>query len=62
MFALAGHDPARVSGVSTAEYFAGASGPVAPRPGDSVLDLSKATGAGIAVRDGREALAEYLRG
>jgi hypothetical protein len=34
-----GHDPDRVTKVSTAQYFATASHPVAPRPNNSDLDL-----------------------
>ena len=60
VFALTGHDPARVIDVTTAEYFAEASGPVAPRPGNSVLDLSKVTATGYAPREGSAALAAYL--
>jgi len=41
VFELTGHDPARVTGVSTEEYFASATSPVAPRPRNSVLDLGK---------------------
>ncbi|WP_173362717.1 sugar nucleotide-binding protein [Mycolicibacterium gilvum] len=40
VFALAGHNPDRVTRVSTAEYFADATRPIAPRPRNSVLDLS----------------------
>ncbi len=42
-FALTGHDPPnRVTGVSTETYFFSASaGPVAPRPHNSVLELTK---------------------
>ena len=40
VFRLSGHEPARVSGVSTETYFAGASAPVAPRPQNSVLEVS----------------------
>ncbi|MDR1427154.1 MAG: bifunctional dTDP-4-dehydrorhamnose 3,5-epimerase family protein/NAD(P)-dependent oxidoreductase, partial [Bifidobacteriaceae bacterium] len=39
VFEAVGADPARVIPVSTAEYYAGAAGPVAPRPANSVLDL-----------------------
>ncbi|MDF2563279.1 MAG: rfbC [Microbacterium sp.] len=60
VFELTGHDPARVTGVSTAEYFAGATAPVAPRPANSVLDLSKIEQAGYAPRSADAALAEYL--
>ncbi len=47
VFALGGHDPARVTGVSTEEYFASAAGPVAPRPRNSVLDLAKIEATGF---------------
>ena len=40
-----------VAPVSTAEYYASASGPVAPRPERSDLDLSKIRGAGFSPRD-----------
>nr|WP_309103313.1 bifunctional dTDP-4-dehydrorhamnose 3,5-epimerase family protein/NAD(P)-dependent oxidoreductase [Microbacterium sp.] len=59
-FALTGHDPARVTGVSTAEYFADAAGPVAPRPRNSELDLSRVVAAGFKPRRGEDLLAEYL--
>ena len=41
IFSLTGNDPARVTAVSTSEYFDGATQPVAPRPRNSVLDLTK---------------------
>ena len=47
VFALTGNDPDRVQGVSTAEYFAGTEGPVAPRPANSVLDLTRLESAGL---------------
>ena len=62
VFRLTGHDPARVSDVTTEAYFAGGAGPVAPRPLNSVLDLAKITATGFTPRDGAEALAEYLAG
>jgi dTDP-4-dehydrorhamnose reductase len=40
-FAVAGHDPDRVSGESTDEYLASAVGPVARRPRNSALDVTK---------------------
>jgi len=61
VYELTGHDPARVAGVSTEEYFASAPGPVAPRPRNSVLDLRKIIGAGFAPADARSSLAHYLR-
>ncbi len=47
VFEMTGHEGARVAGVSTEEYFAAASDPVAPRPRNSVLDLSKLEGTGF---------------
>ncbi len=46
--------------VSTAEYYAGASGPVAPRPAHSALDLSKLEAAGFSMPDWEVELKEYL--
>ena len=61
MFALAGHDPQRVTGVTTAEYFANAQGPVAPRPANSVLDLAKIESTGYTPVDAGETLAQYVQ-
>ncbi|KJL28408.1 sugar nucleotide-binding protein [Microbacterium oxydans] len=61
IFAAVGSDRARVSGVSTAEYFANADGPVAPRPSNSVLDLAKLEATGFVPRDADEQLREYLQ-
>ena len=49
-----------VAPVSTAEYYAGAAGPVAPRPERSDLDLSKIRAAGFSPRDWEDELREYL--
>ncbi|WJS92691.1 bifunctional dTDP-4-dehydrorhamnose 3,5-epimerase family protein/NAD(P)-dependent oxidoreductase [Microbacterium testaceum] len=40
VFRLTGHDPARVTGVSTDEYYSTASTPVSDRPRNSVLETS----------------------
>ncbi|WP_299087413.1 bifunctional dTDP-4-dehydrorhamnose 3,5-epimerase family protein/NAD(P)-dependent oxidoreductase [uncultured Microbacterium sp.] len=61
VFQITGHDPARVTGVTTDEYFAGATGPVAPRPKNSVLDLAKISTLGYVAPDSGARLAEYLR-
>ncbi len=61
VFALTGHDPERVTGVGTDEYFAAAAGPVSPRPRWSVLDLGKARGAGFAPAAFADSLAAYLK-
>ena len=52
----------KVVPVSTADYYASAEGPIAPRPRYSALDLGKLEAAGFAPRDWEEELAEYLRG
>lgn len=58
VFELTGNDPKRVSGVSTAEYFAGKA--AAPRPNNSELSLEKIKATGFVPRDARDALAAYL--
>ncbi|OLT21716.1 dTDP-4-dehydrorhamnose reductase [Ornithinimicrobium sp. CNJ-824] len=57
-----GHDPDRVTPVTTQEYTAGASGPVAPRPARSVLDLAKIQGTGFEPVDQMAGLTAYLEG
>lgn len=61
VFRLTGNDPARVGEVTTEEYFANAAGPVAPRPRNSVLDLSRIEGTGFVPADADASLASYLR-
>ncbi|HIZ45561.1 MAG TPA: sugar nucleotide-binding protein [Candidatus Olsenella pullistercoris] len=51
-----------VAPVSTEEYYASASGPVAPRPARSDLDLSKIGATGFSPRDWEDELSEYLEG
>jgi dTDP-4-dehydrorhamnose 3,5-epimerase len=58
VYALAGGSRDAVSGVSTAEYFKGKD--AAPRPLNSVLDLSKIKAAGFAPRVARDGLEAYL--
>ena len=58
VFRLTGHDESRVSGISTAEYFAGK--PVAPRPLNSMLSLDKLRATGFVPRNAYEALTDYL--
>ena len=50
----------KVVPVSTADYYASAEGPIAPRPHFSALDLSKLEGVGFHMPDWEEELAEYL--
>jgi dTDP-4-dehydrorhamnose 3,5-epimerase len=60
VFALVGADPTAVVPVTTAEYFAGATGPVAPRPANSVLDLTKIEATGFTPGDGDARLAAFV--
>jgi dTDP-4-dehydrorhamnose 3,5-epimerase/reductase len=60
VFSLAGHDPNRVTGISTDEYSASATGPVAPRPRNSVLDLAKFASTGFTPVDADEALEDCV--
>ena len=59
VYALTGHNPADVTGVSTAEYFAGKEG-IAPRPLWSMLDLSKIEATGFMPDSWEVRLKEYL--
>jgi dTDP-4-dehydrorhamnose 3,5-epimerase len=61
VFALTGHDPSRVAAVDTETYFSQADRPIAPRPHNSMLDLSKIEATGFEPRDSMRALEEYLR-
>jgi len=60
VYRLTGADPGAVSDATTAEYTAGASGPVAPRPARSVLSLEAITAAGFTPIEQSEGLAAYL--
>ena len=62
VFAIAGHNPGRVTGVSTDDYFASASGPVAPRPRNSVLDLTRIRTTGFLPSDALAMLEHYIQG
>ncbi|GAS93699.1 dTDP-4-dehydrorhamnose reductase [Mycolicibacterium canariasense] len=62
VFALTGHDPDRVTGVSGDQYFASIAGPVAARPRNSVLDLAKTYSVGYRTTDANEMLARYISG
>lgn len=61
VFTLGGHDPSRVTEVSTDEYFASSARPMAQRPRSSVLDLSKIEATGYLPADAHQMLAEYVR-
>jgi dTDP-4-dehydrorhamnose 3,5-epimerase len=66
VFEALGADPSRVTGVSTEDYYAtagaaaDAAGPAAPRPRNSVLDLSEIQGTGFAIEPWRESLDRFL--
>ena len=60
VFRLTGHDPERVTGVTTDEYFASADADPAPRPRNSVLDLERIVATGFVPRDAHVQLQEYL--
>jgi dTDP-4-dehydrorhamnose reductase len=51
----------RVRRVTTAQYYSGKEGPVAPRPANSELDCSKARRAGVNLRPWQGAVAEYVK-
>ncbi|CAN5863560.1 N/A [soil metagenome] len=53
--------PARVRRVTTAQYYSGKEGPVAPRPANSELDCSKAGKAGVNLRPWQAAVGEYVK-
>jgi len=60
VFELTGHDTARVGRVSTEEYFATATSPVAQRPRNSVLDLTKLEATGFRSQQADDSLRRYL--
>ena len=60
VFRLRGADPAAVTPVTTEEYFASATAPVAPRPRWSVLDLARIEGTGFTPRDAGDSLRDYV--
>jgi dTDP-4-dehydrorhamnose reductase len=59
VYELTGHDPKSVTGVTTEQYFAGKEG-IAPRPLNSMLDLSKIKAACFSPPSWETRLAEYL--
>jgi len=58
VYELTGHEPARVTGVTTAVYFAEKA--AAPRPLNSSLKLDKIRATGFEPRSGADALRSYL--
>ncbi|MEO2584784.1 SDR family oxidoreductase, partial [Collinsella aerofaciens] len=60
VFEAANGNGEKVVPVSTADYYAGAVGPIAPRPVHSALDLSRLESVGFHMPDWEEELGEYL--
>ena len=61
VFGAANGNGDRVVPVSTADYYASAAGPIAPRPVHSALDLSRLESVGFHMPDWEEELGEYLK-
>ena len=62
VFEAANGNGDKVVPVSTADYYANAEGPIAPRPVHSALDLSRLEAAGFHMPDWEDELEEYLFG
>ncbi|HZM64614.1 MAG TPA: NAD(P)-dependent oxidoreductase [Candidatus Saccharimonadales bacterium] len=60
IFKELGHDDLTVTDTTTEEYFADKPG-VAPRPKQSAMNLSKIKATGLALRDWREDLQQYIK-
>ena len=60
VFELTGHDPSRVTGITTDEYFKNATTPISPRPHNSTLNLAKIEGTGFVTGDMKTLLTGYL--
>ena len=60
VFNLVNHNGDKVQPVTTAEYYANASGPVSPRPEHSALDLTKIKNSGYIPTNWEGKLEEYL--
>jgi dTDP-4-dehydrorhamnose 3,5-epimerase len=61
VFELVGHDPNRVTVVTTPAYYEETAAPVAPRPVKSVLDLTEIESAGYSTVDADDTLVAYVR-
>lgn len=60
VYRLTGHDPTRITEVTTDEYYANATTPIAPRPRNSILTLAKIINTGFTPSNSAEALRAYL--
>lgn len=61
VFELAGYEATRITPVSTEQYFATATKPIAPRPRNSVLDLAKIEATGFTPTRTVDSLHDYVR-
>ncbi|KFI61437.1 sugar nucleotide-binding protein [Bifidobacterium cuniculi] len=61
VFAQANGNAEQVKPISTADYFANATAPVAPRPAYSTLDLAKIEAAGFETANWRDSLHAYVQ-
>ena len=61
VFEAANGNGDRVVPASTADYYASAAGPIAPRPVHSALDLAKLEATGFSMPDWEERLVAYMR-
>lgn len=61
VYELSGVEGSKVTPVTTEQYFQDATGPVAPRPRNSVLDLSRIESTGFVARSAEDSLRDYLR-
>lgn len=61
VFELANGNADKVVPVATADYYAGAAGPVSPRPEHSAMDLSKIVAIGFNPSDWERELDEYVK-
>jgi dTDP-4-dehydrorhamnose 3,5-epimerase len=61
IFGLSNGNADKVVPVSTAEYYAGAKGPIAPRPAHSALDMRKLDSTGFDMFDWEVELADFVK-
>jgi dTDP-4-dehydrorhamnose reductase/dTDP-4-dehydrorhamnose 3,5-epimerase len=62
IYHLTGHDPHRITPVTTDQYYADTPHPTAPRPTNSVLDLGELERVGFVSHDWRSSLEDYIAG
>ncbi|MBN9202465.1 MAG: NAD(P)-dependent oxidoreductase, partial [Microbacterium chocolatum] len=60
VYQLTGHDPDRITPVTTDDYYAKAAGPIAPRPRNSLLNVDKLIATGFTPARADTSLKAYL--